>query len=102
MSTEVPRKLEASLRGEGDLATGIGSSLGLKLGGQDKDSRAGWLVGRPAIELYRAWANRRLGTLESRAATALLAADLKHLQRSQPWSSPDLKPHPSTPLITES
>ena len=76
--------------------------LGTQLGGQGKDSRAGWLVLGPAIELYRAWANRRLGTLKSRAATALRGAELKHLQRSQPWSSPEPKPHPSTPHITES
>ena len=42
----MPRKLEASLRGEGDLATGSDSSFkGLRLGAQDKDSIKGWLAG---------------------------------------------------------
>ena len=45
--------------------------MGLKLGAQGKDSRAGWLVIGPAAELRRAWTNRRLGTFEARAAAAL-------------------------------
>ena len=76
--------------------------MGLRLGAQGKDSRAGWLVVGPAAELRRAWTNRRLGTFEAGAAAALRGAELKHLQRSQPWSSPEPKSHPSTPHITES
>ena len=58
-----------------------GSSLGLKLGPQDKDSRAGWLVRGPAAELRGAWVNRRLGIVEAGAAAALRGIELKHLQR---------------------